>query len=105
PAGTIHVAQMGGPGEPVLFVHGFACDATFWSEQLLHVSAGGRRALTITAHQHEGPPTVHARIHALPRRHIAGTSHYIAQDDPAAVNRVLDDALAGWAGATPGGTP
>jgi pimeloyl-ACP methyl ester carboxylesterase len=55
--------------------------------------AGGR-ALTITSDQNEGPLTLHTLLPDLPRRHIAGTSHYVALDDPDAFNRVLDELLA-----------
>src|SRR5262249_5790862 len=55
-AGRLHVLedvpQIERPGLPILFVHGFACDASFWSEQLHHVAAGGRRALALDLRGH-----------------------------------------------------
>jgi pimeloyl-ACP methyl ester carboxylesterase len=57
--------------------------------------AAGGRAMTVTADKNQGPLTLHALMPDLPRRHVAGTSHFLALDDPAAFNQVLDQALAG----------
>jgi len=60
---------------------------------LARYRAAGGRALTITADQNQGPLTLHALVPDLPRRHIPGTSHYIALDKPEELDRVLDEAL------------
>jgi pimeloyl-ACP methyl ester carboxylesterase len=62
---------------------------------LARYRAAGGRALTVTADQNQGALALHTLMPDLPRRHIAGTSHYIAQDAPDAFNDVLDRALAG----------
>jgi pimeloyl-ACP methyl ester carboxylesterase len=55
--------------------------------------AGGH-ALTVTSDLNVGPLTLHALLPDLPRRHMRGTSHYIALDDPDSFNRILDEVLA-----------
>ena len=57
-------------------------------------TAGGR-AVTVTADQNPGQHTLHALWPDFPRRHITGTSHYLASDKPAEFNAILDEALSG----------
>jgi pimeloyl-ACP methyl ester carboxylesterase len=64
-------------------------------DALARYRAAGGAAVTITSDVNQGPLTLHALLPDLPRRHIAGTSHYIPMDDPAGLQRVLDEALIG----------
>src|SRR4051812_43541567 len=58
PAARLHVREISGAGEPVLFVHCFAGDVSFWNEQLTAVAARGRRAvaLDLRGHGQSGEP-------------------------------------------------
>ena len=56
--------------------------------------AAGGRAVTVTGDQNTGPLTLHELTPDVPRRHIAGTSHFLTMDDPAAFNRAASETIA-----------
>jgi pimeloyl-ACP methyl ester carboxylesterase len=115
PVGRIRVLDTGQPGlaapkssaeaqEAVLFVHGFTADASFWSEQLVHVSSRRRRALALDMRGHgrsEPPANADYRVPSL-AADIAAVADEIALRRFVLVGHSFGAAVAGeYAGTHP----